>query len=312
MRQKIWNSTSSTWEYVDQSAVSVTGLVSSSTTAKITTGLTEPTSPSVGDLWIDTNDLPEELAPTSIVWKEVPSGLVNGGNITFTTAQPYIPGSLQGFINGVAQSGMINETGPGLGDFTITPAPLTGDDLSVQYQVYTTATGNADTVDGYHANATPTASNLLPLNASGKQPIAAFNWAEVPMAKMYRSGTITVSNTTGTSTVLALNGSEFQQGGVTTDIVNGRIYVSESGKYEITGHIELQNNTNFFAVIHRNGAWQQRMSFRGTPSGQVGYQSCDGTTVIAMAAGDYIDIRFENRTTATVIEYGNLIVKRVG
>lgn len=163
-----------------------TGVVKSSTTNRLTASDTAPSSPATGDVWLDTNDLPEELAPTSIVWKETPSGLVNGTNTNFTTAQAYISGSLQLFINGIAQSGMITESAPGSGGFTITPAPLATDNLSVQYQVRVTATGNADTVDSYHANATPTANTIPVLDGSAK----------LPASVMPESGTVLFNGTT--------------------------------------------------------------------------------------------------------------------
>ncbi len=128
-------------------------------------------------MWIDTNDLPEELAPTSIVWKETPTGAVNGTNKNFTTSSPYISGSLQVFVNGLAQSGFTTETAPGSGNFSLDVAPKTGDDIKVQYQIRTVATGNADTVDGFHASATPTPNNIPVLDGNGKIPASNVDFA---------------------------------------------------------------------------------------------------------------------------------------
>lgn len=127
--------------------------VESDTTDRFTVSDTEPANPTEGDVWIDTNELPEELAPTSIVWKERPAGDVDGVNRTFQTNQPYISGSLQVFINGIAQSQLVDESGAGSGVFELDTAPLIGDDITVQYQVRTVATGNADTLDGAHLSA---------------------------------------------------------------------------------------------------------------------------------------------------------------
>lgn len=149
------------------------GVVKSATTAKVTTGTTTPVGPATGDLWFDTNTLPEDLAPSSIVWKETPGGIVNGSNTAFTTAQAYVSATLQVFVNGVAQSGLVTETSPTGKTFAVSPAPLTGDNLSIQYQVRVTATGNADTVDGYHASSTPTANTIPVLDGSGLLPVAA-------------------------------------------------------------------------------------------------------------------------------------------
>lgn len=81
---------------------------------------------------------------------------------------------------------MITESAPGSGGFTITPAPLATDNLSVQYQVRVTATGNADTVDSYHANATPTANTIPVLDGSAK----------LPASVMPESGTVLFNGTT--------------------------------------------------------------------------------------------------------------------
>ena len=125
-----------------------TGVVKSTTTGNLTASATAPASPSTGDVWIDTNDLPEELAPTSIVWKETPAGAVNGTNMSFTTSSPYISGSLQVFVNGLAQSGFTTETAAGSGNFSLDVAPQTGDDIKVQYVVRATSLGDANSVGG--------------------------------------------------------------------------------------------------------------------------------------------------------------------
>jgi len=129
-----------------------TGVVKSTTTDKLTVSNTEPGTPTAGDLWFDNSTLPENLAPNSIVWKETPSGAVNGINFAFQTAQPYVSGTLQGFINGIAQSGFINETGPGSGVFEFDVAPETGDNVRVQYQVRSTGLGNAATLGNVTLN----------------------------------------------------------------------------------------------------------------------------------------------------------------
>lgn len=88
----------------------------------------------------------------SIVVKEAVSGSVNGSNVTFTTVEPYIAGTLQVYVNGLAQSGLIDETNPGIGEFELDTAPLTGDDVKVYYLTAGTTSGNADTVDNKEAS----------------------------------------------------------------------------------------------------------------------------------------------------------------
>lgn len=97
--------------------------------------------------WVAFDNIP--LPHSSIIVKGFPTGLINGTNTVFTTPQPYIAGSLQVYINGLAQSQLVAETTPTSGTFTVTPAPLTGDVINVYYHVANTAVGNADALGGY-------------------------------------------------------------------------------------------------------------------------------------------------------------------
>lgn len=109
---------------------------------------------------------------SSLTTDETPTGSVNGSNTSFTTAKPYVANTLQVYVNGVKQKRgtHFSEVTPTSGTFTISDAPLTGDDVMVEYQFVQSVAGNADTVDGYHANATPTANTILPLDGSGIFP----------------------------------------------------------------------------------------------------------------------------------------------
>lgn len=106
---------------------------------------------------------------SSLIQDETPTGTVNGTNTAFTTARPYIANTLEVFINGVKQKRgtHFTETTPTSGTFTMGDAPLTGDDIMVNYQFVQSSYGNADTVDGYHANATPTANQIPVLDSNG-------------------------------------------------------------------------------------------------------------------------------------------------
>ena len=129
----------------------------------------------------------------TFIVKETPSGSVNSSNTTFTTARAYVGGSLEVFVNGIAQgSSHITETSPSAGTFTLDVAPTTGDNIMVAYQYSTSVSGNADTVDGIHASATPTANQLLPLDSTGVFPVAALGdtgWTLLPMASGVTSDT---------------------------------------------------------------------------------------------------------------------------
>lgn len=106
---------------------------------------------------------------------ETPTGTVNGSNTSFTTLTPYIANTLQVYVNGVKQKRgtHFSEVTPTSGTFTMSDAPLTGDDIMVEYQFVQSVAGNADTVDGYHANVTPTASQIPVLDSNAKLPLAA-------------------------------------------------------------------------------------------------------------------------------------------
>lgn len=110
------------------------------------------------------------VGTNSIITDEVPTGTVNGTNTSFTAARAYIAGSLQVFINGVKQSRTTHftETTPSSGTFTMSDAPLTGDNIVINYQFNLNPSSNADTVDGIHASATATANQLMPLDGNAK------------------------------------------------------------------------------------------------------------------------------------------------
>ena len=107
---------------------------------------------------------------SSVVNKETPTGAVNGTNAVFTTANPYVGGSLQVYVNGLAQGTFVTETTPSTGTFTLDVAPTAGDNIFVSYQFASSVYGNADTVDSIHASSTATANTLLPLNSSAAYP----------------------------------------------------------------------------------------------------------------------------------------------
>jgi hypothetical protein len=106
----------------------------------------------------------------SIISDETPAGTVNGTNAVFTAVRGYVGGSLEVYINGIKQArgAHFTETSPSAGTFTMGDAPLTGDIITINYQFAAAASANADTVDNYHASATPTAGTLLPLDSNSR------------------------------------------------------------------------------------------------------------------------------------------------
>lgn len=81
---------------------------------------------------------------------ETPTGLVNGSNTAYDTAENYIANSLQVYLNGQLLTKTEDYSETDSNTFTMVTAPATGDILRVTYQTALTPAGNADTLDGLH------------------------------------------------------------------------------------------------------------------------------------------------------------------
>lgn len=113
----------------------------------------------------------------NMVWSSTPSGTIDGTNLAFTTADVFVAGTLIVFY-GTSATDQMERMIPGvhytedtdLEGFTFTSgnAPAVGSTLRVQYARAAFATNNADSVDGFHASATPTPNTILPLNSSSQ------------------------------------------------------------------------------------------------------------------------------------------------
>jgi hypothetical protein len=99
--------------------------------------------PSTGD--VDITTIPQYItvqvgatvttSSGSFVIGETPSGAVNGSNATFTTAQNFVPESLQVFINGVSQTSGVDFITTGSTTITLTVSPVSGDYIRVNYKL---------------------------------------------------------------------------------------------------------------------------------------------------------------------------------
>jgi len=65
---------------------------------------------------------------------EVPAGLVNGSNKIFTTVKEYITSSTSVFLNGLKQKLSISYTETGANQITFDDAPITGDQIIIDYK----------------------------------------------------------------------------------------------------------------------------------------------------------------------------------
>jgi len=99
--------------------------------------------PSTGD--VDITTIPQYItvqvgatvttSSGSFVIGETPSGAVNGSNATFTTAQNFVPESVQVFINGVSQTNAVDYTTSGTTTITLNVSPVSGDYIRVNYKL---------------------------------------------------------------------------------------------------------------------------------------------------------------------------------
>lgn len=165
---------------------------------EVTQGFTMQYAPATGDvLLVDyetTNTTRFIQGSNSLIVQETPTGTVNGSTTLFTVLQgKYVANTLEVYLNGLQQTKTTDytETSPGSGTFTFTTAPATGQALRVGYQFSTGASGNADTVDGIHASATPTANQLLALDGSARVPQAAIalDWMKTIFCTQYNAVT---------------------------------------------------------------------------------------------------------------------------
>lgn len=107
----------------------------------------------------------------SFTTNELVNETPNGSVTAFTVDFAYVAGSTQVFRDGQLMRPGGNdytETTPASGIITFTTAPVTNSVILVSYQKSVSTAGNADTVDGFHANATATASQIPVLDADKK------------------------------------------------------------------------------------------------------------------------------------------------
>ena len=175
----------------------------------------------------------------------VPTGLVNGSNTVFTCASSYIGGTLQVYINGILQAPTTHytETTPSTGVFTMSDAPSTGDNILVVYQHTLSSTGSADTLDGYHANSTPTANTLLPLDSNSK--INANLLYNPVKFRVYKSD---AQNATSANAVVLFDKASYDTGSnVDISTNKGRFTAPISGFYSFKASVSI--NTTAAAQI---------------------------------------------------------------
>lgn len=221
-----------------------------------------------------------------IVPKETPTGAVNGSNAVFTTSQPYVAGSLMVYINGLAEGFFVTETNPATGSFTLDIAPSTGDNIFVSYQHSMSATGSADILDGYHANAAPTANTILPLDADGKYPLSVMPLHAIQLS-IAANLAISSSSPFPFDTTQVTVGDKLTRSGGTVVIGAGvsvvRVYynfMTENGG----------TNNYLYGRIRKNST---EVSQHIADENTVTFKSVGANTLVSVTAGDVISIALE-------------------
>jgi hypothetical protein len=74
-----------------------------------------------------------EVDAGNVVIGEFPTGAINGSNATFTTSSPFIPESMQVFVNGLRQHLALHYTLSSGTTIIFTESPQTGDVIEVDY-----------------------------------------------------------------------------------------------------------------------------------------------------------------------------------
>jgi len=105
------------------------------------------------------NNRVSNLEADSFITREIPSGLINGSNVTFTLASTPVSGSEQVFINGLLQD-------PGAGNsytisgstITFLSAPLTNDEIHVSYATGSYSVTPSDSVSNNNSQSASNAS----------------------------------------------------------------------------------------------------------------------------------------------------------
>jgi hypothetical protein len=253
-----------------------------------TATITMTTAPATGTVLLADYEVASstfDIGVNNFITNEVPAGLVNSSNAAFTTASSFIAGTLQVYINGVKQlrTTHYSETVPASGTFAMSDAPITGDVIEVAYQHNLASTGDADTVDGIHANATATANQLMPLDANAK--LNYTNFYNPYKFSAYRNAAQNSGNLTfaivNFDTELFDTNSNFD---VATNV--GRYTAPVAGFYQFNARASFTSTTLVLIALYKNGSIYKR----GSHSIGNGTYGANISELVQASAGDYFEI----------------------
>jgi hypothetical protein len=221
------------------------------------------------------------IGTNSFITDETPTGTVNGSNTAFTVLKlNYIAGSLNVYLNGqkLTHTADFTETTPASGTFAFVTAPATGAVVRVDYQFNQNASGNADTIDGYHVGTgtsgvipvSPVPINQTALGTYTAPTVYTPSWTAAGTAPDIGNGTIVGRYTQigktvfgniylgfGTTTT-AGTGSWYFTFPVTAESTIKRVLIGnaamvDAGVQEVDGATLLLIDTTKFAITKADG-----------------------------------------------------------
>lgn len=232
---------------------------------------------------------------SSFIYNETPAGAVNGVNKTFTAAFPYIGGTLQVFRDGQKMkpgaSNDYTETNPATSVFDFYTAPVTGSVIDISYMKSLAVSGNSDTVDGFHANSTPTPNQIPVLDGLGKLSSSVLPSQTSVSCSLYNNANQSVSN--ATEKILNFNSED-----IDTDLMhdpatnNSRITINTPGLYLVGYKIRYAGATtgDRTARINKNGSGV-RGSFSETGPNGTAPITVECELLMQLVANDFLECR---------------------
>lgn len=226
------------------------------------------------------------------IYNETPTGTINGSNTSFTLANTPISGSLQLYRDGQLLNGGGNDYTLSGTTITFTTAPATGSVLLAYYSKAATGSGvNAATVNGYSANATPTASNIPVLNGVAQLPGTAIG---IPDGEILNGQLVTSVSTNNLTVALkGMNGSN--------PSTSNPVYIRLGNTiYTVTAALSVTTNagTNWF-----NSGASETATHEIDYFVYLGYNATDGVT-IGFARHSYMRTYGDFSITSTAETFG--------
>lgn len=229
--------------------------------------ITMNTAPITGDTFLAdyaTSTGTYATGSTSFIYNETPTGTIDGSNTVFDTATNFVAGSILVYLDGQLQKpgGSFDYVETDANTITFNTAPVLGSVLLVSYQSAVSASGNADTVDGFGASATPTVSTLLPLNASGSfDPSVLYPDSWIPSSDTWvyaSASSFTISGVDRTSVYATGTKLKFDQTGTKYAVVS-------SSSFSTNTTVNIIVNTNY--TIANAAITSPFYSYATTPPG---------------------------------------------